>query len=168
MHSIKKFNSWLNHLQGFRDSNGSNWGSISLELGSFWKPDSNWLTDRSSLLESTNLWRKLDASFSEECAILVVSFKLSTCWRQTWTASWTLTKNHSLPISSTTPDLENVSKTSRFGLEMAIYIQTKWLWRNLSWLIFLRAMKLELPEYLEVCTLDTNLLELGQHLNLYK
>lgn len=128
MHSIKKNYKWPNHFQGFRVSKGSNWGSISLELGDFWKPDSNWLTDKSSLLDFSKLWRKLDdPSLGDGSDILFVSFKLSTCWRQTWTASWTLTKNHSLPISSTTPDLENVSRTSRFGLEMAIWIQTKWL-----------------------------------------
>lgn len=111
-----------NNFQGFLASNGSKWGSISLEFGNFWTPDSNWFTVKSSLLDLTNLWRKVDASFGEESALLVISFKLSTCWRQTWTASWTLTKNHSLPISSTTPDLENVSRTSRFGFEMAICI----------------------------------------------
>lgn len=126
-----------NYSQGIRGSNGSNWGSISLELGSFLMPASNWLTDKSSLLDFTNLWRKLDASFGEESDLLFVSFKLSTCWRQTWTASWTLTKNHSLPISSTTPDLENVSRTSRFGLEMAICVRPRWLWRKLWWLYLL-------------------------------
>jgi len=67
-----------------------------------------------------NLWNKVGLSSSRGPGVLDVSFNyLRTCWRHTWTASCTLTKYHSSPISKT-PALDKVRRTSRFGLEMAI------------------------------------------------
>lgn len=103
-----------------RDSRGSNLGSVFLKSGGLWAPDSSSAIDKSSPRDLSNLWRKLSLSSGKGLGAFAVSFKLCTCWRQTWTASWTLTKYHSFPIRSTTPDLDKVSRTSWFGLEMAI------------------------------------------------
>lgn len=106
-------------FQDFRDSSGSNWASVSLENG-VRSPDSNLEIGELSALCFTSLCKKLGLSSRAWSAVLDKSLKPWTCWRQTWTASCTLTKYHSLPIISTTPDLDKVSRTSLLGFEMAI------------------------------------------------
>lgn len=107
--------------QGFFDSSGSRWlvSSLDDEISLF--PDSNWDRDASSGLCFSSRLKRLDFFSSNGDWLLEESVKLWTCCRQTWTASCTRTKNQSLPIRSTTPDFVRVSRTSRFGLETAIW-----------------------------------------------
>lgn len=116
---------WQRHHQfyseGFFDSSGSRWLASSLDSEISLFPDSNWDKDMSSCLCFSNRLKRLDFFSSNGDWVLGDSVKLWTCCRQTWTASCTRTKNHSLPIRSTTPDFVSVRRTSRFGLETAIW-----------------------------------------------
>lgn len=108
--------------QCFFDNSGSRWlVSSSLDVGISLLPDSNSERESSSCLCFDSLLKMLGLFSCNGDSDLGVSFKLWTCCRQTWTASCTRTKNHCLPIRSTTPDLVRVSSTSRFGLEIAIW-----------------------------------------------
>lgn len=125
-----------NNFQDLRDNNGSNCESESAGVEGAWSPDSNSAFEKSSRLCLSNRWKRLGLSSSSGSAVLAPSFMLCTCWRQTWTASCTLTKYHSLPISSTKLAFARVSRTSRFGLEMAIYKVTQKVGKYIIVMIF--------------------------------
>lgn len=110
------------------DNNGSNWESMSLGSGGLPLPDSKSVAGNFSALSFDNRANKLGLSSNEESGVSELSdpaFKLWTCCKQTWTASCTLTKYHSLPINSTRPDFDRVSRTSGFGLDIAICKKSK-------------------------------------------
>jgi len=115
-------------LQRSLGNNGSNWESLSLGCGGLPLPDSKSVTENFSALSFDNRANKLGLSSNEESGVSELSgpaFKLWTCCKQTWTASCTLTKYHSLPINSTRPDFEKVSRTSGLGLDIAICKKNK-------------------------------------------
>ena len=107
--------------QVFFDSSGSRWLVPSLETEISLVPDSSWDRAASSGVFFSSLFKRLDFFSSNGDSLIEESVKLCTRCRQTWTASCTRTKNHSLPIRSTTPDFVSVSRTPRFGLETAIW-----------------------------------------------
>lgn len=80
------------------------------------------------------LCRKLNRLFGFEIVLSEtlseVGFMFCTCWRQTCTASCTLTKNHSVPIRSATPARNSRRWTPWFGLAMAIWNGNLKYWMN--------------------------------------
>ena len=154
----------------FFDSSGSRWLVSFLDEIISRVPDSSWDRAASSEHCFSSRLKRLDFFSSNGDWLVKELVKLSTFCRQTWTASCTRTNNYSRPIRSTTSAFVSVSRTSRFGLEMAIWKNTgKWfedegsstiMIRNtLTWIIFL-------PGCYEICIRDISLLELEQHSSL--
>jgi hypothetical protein len=66
------------------------------------------------------------AESSDACGASFIAFGDElTCWRHTWTASWTRTKHHPAPIKSMMPDLDSSRCTCRFGFAIEICIASK-------------------------------------------